>query len=177
MKKNYFIFVFFVFYLVGLDQITKFFVQKILVQNIQYYYTNDFGFRIVKNKDIILTEIPINHFMSLQSFYIFYVLYLLFVLLIVYLFYKYKIIGKNTKESIFIEIGLCFLTSACIGNGLDKFTYDGVIDFIFFKINTTKILVFNFADIFLIIAEILMIIGFIFFIKKNHSKPSIASIY
>jgi lipoprotein signal peptidase len=174
MKKNYFIFIFFVFYLVVLDQITKFFVQKILAPNIQYYYTNDFGFSIVKNKNIILTEIPINHFMSLQNFYILYLLYLLFVFLIVYFFYKYKIIGKNTKESIFIEAGFCFLTSACIGNGLDKWTYGGVIDFIFFKINTTKILVFNFADIFLIIAEILIIVGFIFFIKKIHVKHSIA---
>lgn len=167
IKKNYILFTIFVIFLVSIDQYTKFFIQKNLNYNIEYFITNDIGFRIIKNTNIILTQIRITKFMSLYHFYILYGFFISFVIFVIILFYKLNIIGIDTKDSILIELGLCFLISSAIGNGIDKFIYHGVIDFIFFKITNSKLLVFNFADVFLVIAECFMIIGFILFLRRR----------
>lgn len=71
-----------------------------------------------------------------------------------------------TKDLIILKLGLIILSGGSISNGLERYIYKGVIDYISFPkapIKKTRNIIFNVADFFIFIGCILMILG-IFFI-------------
>ena len=73
----------------------------------------------------------------------------------------YVIAIKNNLR--WLKVGLIFIISGTIGNFIDRLIMNGVIDFISF---TFFPFVFNLADAFLIVGEIMLIIHFMF-LDKN----------
>lgn len=73
------------------------------------------------------------------------------------------------KSSKLLKISLILIISGAIGNIIDFLLYGYVIDFISFEILSYRFPVFNFADCFISIGTILLVISFI---KKNNMKKN-----
>ena len=80
--------------------------------------------------------------------------------LVVFIF-LYVVAIKNKYR--WLKVGLVFIISGTIGNFIDRIAISGVIDFIAFSFFP---FVFNFADVFLIVGAIMLVIHFLF-LDKN----------
>lgn len=153
MNKNiikYLVFIVASAILIAIDQITKSLALKYLHNNKPYVIINNVleltyvenrgaAFGILQNKQVL-----------------FYILTIIVLIVISTLLYKIDDIKSNLLYFIF----LILIFSGAIGNFIDRVKNKYVIDFIYFK--PIDFPVFNFADIYITIACILMIAYLIF---------------
>ena len=68
------------------------------------------------------------------------------------------------------QVALIFIISGAIGNLIDRFKYNAVVDFIDFHINNLHWPAFNFADTYITIGVIIYIIGMIYQYKNKGNE-------
>ncbi|WP_343187857.1 signal peptidase II [Buchnera aphidicola (Periphyllus koelreuteriae)] len=118
--------------------------KKIILSNFNIFYVQNHGlmFEIFSKKNIF------------QNNYL-YKIYIIFTCIIIYKIYYFF---KTNKINIYTFI---FLFSGAIGNFIDRIKYKFVIDFIDFHYKNVHFPIFNLSDI-------SIILGVIFFFKKNN---------
>lgn len=152
---KYLIFIISSIFLISLDQLTKFLATKYLQNNKPYViidnvleltYVENRGaaFGILQNKQIL-----------------FYALTVIVLMVICVLLYKIDSINKNLMYFIF----LILIFSGAIGNFIDRLKNKYVVDFIYFK--PIDFPVFNFADIYITIACVLMLLYLFLFDREK----------
>ena len=158
MKKSilkYSIFVISSIFLITLDQITKHLATKYLQNNkpyvildnvLEFTYVENRGaaFGILQNKQIL-----------------FYALTVIVLVVIFVLLYKVHDIKNNVLYFMF----LILIFSGAIGNFIDRVKNKYVVDFIYFK--PIDFPVFNFADIYITIACVLMLLYLFIFDREK----------
>lgn len=92
-------------------------------------------------------------------------------LVIFYIYYIYVC----KKNYILLRISLILIIGGTIGNFIDRIAFGHVVDFISFVFGSYKFPIFNFADIYLTIGVILLIIHYLFLdnnaiFKKDDKK-------
>ena len=133
--------------LIVIDQVSKILVSNFLKEPVG----NEFvGLEIVTNTGMALgfNEGNIKN-----------ILLTIFVLLIIIRFVKNQIERIDTKTMVAISLVL----AGGIGNLIDRFFRDGVLDFI----KLYKIPIFNLSDVFVVLGWILLVIFIIDFTRKN----------
>lgn len=155
MKKNYFVYILALFFL-SIDLFSK----SIIVSNGRLMYRltvikNFFYINYVKNTGAA--------FSILKGY-----TYIFIILAIIASFYicKFCISDDNKNIEIF---GYSLLLSGIIGNLCDRLFRGYVIDFLSFKIFNYYFPIFNFADIFIVVGAILIIIDLIWG-KRNEVR-------
>ena len=152
---KYFIFVVSSIFLIALDQLTKYFATKYLQHNkpfviidnvleLTYVENRGAAFGILQNKQLL-----------------FYALTVVVLVAICVLLYKID----DFKNNIFYFLFLILIFSGAIGNFIDRLKNKYVVDFIYFK--PIDFPVFNFADIYITIACIFMIIYLFIFDREK----------
>lgn len=142
MKKKYLIITFIFFFI---DLISKQILSRVLelgksikvIKNFFYItlcHNNGAAFSILRDKQILLIIITV-----------------------IALFFIYKYVHKEDLGK-FDSFAFSMITGGILGNLLDRIVYNYVIDFIDFKIFNYDFPVFNFADTFIVIGVILLMI-------------------
>lgn len=142
MKKKYLIITFIFFFI---DLISKQILSRVLelgksikvIKNFFYItlcHNNGAAFSILRDKQILLIIITI-----------------------IALFFIYKYVNKEDLSK-YDSFAFSMITGGILGNLLDRIVYNYVIDFIDFKIFNYDFPVFNFADTFIVIGVILLMI-------------------
>ena len=132
------VYLFFVTFI--LDRFSKFWVFQNLKEK-TLFLTNNLNFVLVKNRGISWG------LLNSHSSALFNVLkFVIFAIIIIFLIHTYLFFKKG--KSIFFET---LILSGAISNLIDRFMYNGVIDFIEFHIGSWSWPVFNLADSFLVI--------------------------
>ena len=160
MKKyiNYIIGAFFVFFLIFIDRITKYFAVVNLKDGGEYslidgvfslYYVENSGaaFGILGGKQIFL--------------------YIVTIAITVFVIFFYIKLPKG-RRFIWLRIISILIVSGAIGNLIDRLTQQYVIDFFYFK--AINFPVFNVADIYVTVGAIALIILLLFYYKENDFK-------
>ena len=154
MKKNkQFVFFLILLTCVAFDQITKIFIDNTLYLNqnlvilknvlsFEKLYNSGAAFSIMQNNTLLLILISV-----ITVFFI-----LIFIL------------KKTAKLSIYNTCALAFISGGAIGNLIDRIFNSYVIDFI--QLDFINFPVFNFADIFINIGVIILVVS-IFICKNN----------
>ncbi len=83
--------------------------------------------------------------------------------LVAFVFFYIISTKKNCK---WVKIALVFVISGTLGNFIDRLALNAVIDFLGFTFGTYNFPVFNFADSFLVVGVIMIVIH-LFFLDKN----------
>ncbi len=160
------------FVLVAIDQVTKHFAVS--------YLKNDNSLTIIK--DILEFEYLENFgaaFGSMQNMqWLFYIITALVLAVLIFVFVKNSLMSKRYStfndeifdikvfnNRIFLNYLLSALAAGAVGNLIDRIAHKYVIDFIYFKI--IDFWVFNFADMCVTVAAILLIIYFLFVYKED----------
>ena len=154
LKKNLIIFyitliTFFV------DRFSKYYILKIFTEKVDYIPVTSFlNFNLVFNKGIAFGLFSFNE----QFYYnIISLIIILSTLIVLILAFKSKGVEKISFSLIF---------GGSLGNIFDRLYYSSVIDFIDLHINNFHWFIFNFADIFISLGVIILIILEIFKKKK-----------
>ncbi len=71
-----------------------------------------------------------------------------------------------SKRSKWLQISLVFIVSGTLGNFIDRLVLSGVIDFLGFTFGSYGFPIFNFADSFLVVGVIMLIIYYLFMDKN-----------
>lgn len=148
MKKRYSLLALFIILVIFIDQISKVLITKnielydkiILIPNFfSLTYTKNFGaaFGLLEGKRILFI------IMSL--------------LVLAYLIYE---LIKNKEKKLYL-FSLTLIIGGIIGNFIDRLAFGYVRDFLDFKIFNYDFAVFNFADSFIVIGVIMLIISMI----------------
>ena len=90
-------------------------------------------------------------------------------------FYLYAM-KKNYR---WLKYALTFVIGGTIGNFIDRLAFNGVTDFLGFIFGSYYFPIFNFADTFLVVGVIMVIVHFLFLdeealIKKNDGKDKVS---
>lgn len=93
----------------------------------------------------------------------FFILFVGFVFLAVILFFLFKL--PNEKKFRIVHICLAAIIAGGIGNMIDRFRFDFVVDFISFVLIHFPI--FNFADCCIVVSVIILFILFLFVFKEK----------
>lgn len=135
-----------------IDQITKLLAVKYLKGNGPYHIIHDFfSLYYVENKGAAFGILQERRTLFLI---------LTAVIIVGILLFIYK---NYNKMSIVLKIALGLLLGGAIGNLIDRVRFGYVIDFLSFKlINRYSFPVFNFADIFIVISTMLIMIIVLF---------------
>lgn len=158
MKRKNFVFIFILMCLfLFIDQVTKWIVVKNLMYGVSMtIIPSFFSLTYVKN-----TGAAWSMFMGNQKF-------LILMSLAFFLFFIFYIYKKETikKEEVFLY---ALLLGGIFGNLMDRLLLNYVIDFLDFDIFGFHFPVFNVADIFIVLAGILLMIK----IMKEESKDEV----
>ena len=138
-----------------IDRASKYYVIELIRNNEKEIYINDF-LNITLNWNM---GVGFGLF-SMTAGIVYHIISALILLIIIYLIYL-MVKGDDPAKLIF---GL--IIGGAAGNLFDRLTYFGVPDFIDFHFNNYHWFTFNFADIFITVGIILMILYEILF-KKN----------
>lgn len=141
--------------LLGLDQFTKYLaIQKLKGQpaivlidgclELQYLENRGSAFGILQNQK-------------------FFILFVGFVFMAVILFFLFKLPGE--KKFRIVHIALSAIVAGGIGNMIDRFRFDYVVDFISFVLINFPI--FNVADCYIVVFTIGLFFLFLFFFKEK----------
>ncbi|MBP5683628.1 MAG: signal peptidase II [Bacilli bacterium] len=144
MKKKYLIITFIFFFV---DLISKIIMSKILevnesikiIKNFFYItlaHNSGAAFSILKDQQILLIIITV-----------------------IALFYIYKYMNKEDMKRL-EGFAFSMITGGILGNLFDRIIYNYVIDFLDFKIFGYDYPIFNFADTFIVIGVILLVINY-----------------
>lgn len=135
-----------------IDQLTKFFI---------------YGKNLSIIGDFLVIESVMNTGAAFSAFsgasWFFIIMTIPFIITIPYLICTNKI-----SSHIFYKLSLGFILGGMLGNFLDRCIFSAVRDFIYFK--TINFAIFNFADMFLCIGTIMLIIYIIFMHDKWKKK-------
>ena len=82
----------------------------------------------------------------------------------------YLIVGKKLGKTKFLGITLGLLLGGIVGNLIDRIALAGVRDFIYFK--SINFAIFNFADAFITIGTIMLVVYILFLWKKSDKVKS-----
>jgi len=153
IKFNFFLFLLFVF-LIFLDQLSKFIVIKYLslFQSVEVMpflnltFVVNYGFAFGFLNEPSLNQIFVSFFIAMIIIYFFYLLF-------------------KTQDKSF-QINLLLIISGAVGNFIDRIIRGFVIDFIDIYVTNYHWPAFNFADSFISIGFIIMIINILFYKKK-----------
>ncbi|QUH31737.1 signal peptidase II [Vallitalea guaymasensis] len=137
-----------------LDQIIKILINTYWIDN-YYDISNKIAIKPMLNKDYSYVNSTFGIDMSLQT----HIILISLVLLVLIIIYKY-ILANNTNLRLLV-LGLNLLIAGCICSLSDKFLWAGSLDYICVK----GLLVLDLKDIYLIVAEIILIIWII--IKRD----------
>ncbi|GMQ60054.1 hypothetical protein AN1V17_44540 [Vallitalea sediminicola] len=133
-----------------LDQIIKLLINVYWIDN--YYDINSkMAFKPMLNKDYSYVNSTFGIDISLQI----HIILIILVLLILIIIYKY--ISANNLNLKVLAQGLSLLIAGCICSLLDKILWSGSLDYICLK----GLLILDLKDIYLMIAEIILIIWII----------------
>ncbi|MCI5840175.1 MAG: signal peptidase II [Peptoniphilaceae bacterium] len=136
-----------------IDRISKIYAYKFLIENTIKIPL--FSFYYLENKGAAFGILQ-NHRFLFLTFTILVIVFLLF--------YFIKNRDRNSK---FIKLAISFIISGALGNLYDRIVSGYVIDFIY--TNLFPFAVFNFADVFVVLGCIMMII-YLFLEDDNDSK-------
>ncbi len=153
--KNLF-FLLFIIILFSVDRITKLKVIRHQLTNENYIYINDFlNFDLIWNTGVGFGLLSSESTFIYNSITIF---IFLIILAIIYLIFK---------SNVFEKILYMFILGGALGNLYDRIFYFAVPDFIDLHFKGFHWFTFNFADIFITIGIILLIIRELFLKEKN----------
>lgn len=160
MRKNKNIFILFVDLLVVLtllifDQYTKYWAIVRLKSNAP----------IVIWKDVLELKYLENRgsaFGMLQN-QKFFILFVGFVFMAVILFFLFKL--PRTKKFFVVHVALAAIVAGGLGNIIDRFRFDYVVDFVYFVLIDFPI--FNMADCYIVVFTILLFLLFMFVYKES----------
>lgn len=93
----------------------------------------------------------------------FFILFVGFVFMSVLLFFLYKLPGK--KKYFVVHMSLSAIIAGGLGNMIDRFRFDYVVDFISFVLINFPI--FNVADCYIVVFTILLFLLFLFVYKES----------
>ena len=154
MKKKYFIITFLFFFI---DLISKVVMSKILevnenikvIKNFFYLtlaHNNGAAFSILKDRQILLI-----------------------IMTVIALFFIYKYMNKEDMNRL-EGFAFSMITGGILGNLFDRVVYNYVIDFLDFKIFGYDYPIFNFADTFIVIGVILLVINYFKELRNERSS-------
>ncbi len=154
MKKKYFIITFLFFFI---DLISKVVMSKILevnesikvIKNFFYLtlaHNNGAAFSILKDRQILLI-----------------------IMTVIALFFIYKYMNKEDMNKL-EGFAFSMITGGILGNLFDRVVYNYVIDFLDFKIFGYDYPIFNFADTFIVIGVILLVINYFKELRNERSS-------
>ena len=153
LKKNLIIF-YITFITFFVDRLSKYYILKILPDNIDYIPITSFlNFNLIFNKGIAFGLFSFN-----EQFY-YNIITIIIVLITLVIFFM--AIKSNGIE----KISFSLIFGGSLGNIFDRLYYSAVIDFIDIYVNNFHWFIFNFADIF-ITSGVVMLIIFELFKKK-----------
>lgn len=92
-----------------------------------------------------------------------FLLFIGFVFMAVILFFLFKL--PETKKFVSVHILLAVIIAGGVGNMIDRCRFDYVVDFIYFCLIDYPI--FNVADIYIVVATIILFILFLFVMKEK----------
>lgn len=90
-------------------------------------------------------------------------LFIGFIFMAVILFFLMKL--PETKKFVSVHLLLSVIIAGGVGNMIDRFRYDYVVDFIYFVLIDYPI--FNVADIYIVVATIVLFVLFLFVMKEQ----------
>ena len=151
---------FIIFFLVALDQISKFLIINNLETNQSENIFNLLSFTFVKNYGVAFS------FLNNESFNMSGLIVLLVFLICIILFlYIFTSVFKE-KFSVVEYFAFSLILAGGLGNFIDRVSYGFVIDFIDISFNPY---IFNLADSYVTIGILIYIIKSLFFNKENES--------
>ena len=161
LNKKSIINLFIVIIIFSLDRISKFYVISQSEKNLSYdlFESKFLNINLVWNEGIAFGLLSFNkdHFYNLLTI-------LIIVLIIIIFFMILKNIG-------FKKYSLLMVLGGALGNLYDRIYFKAVPDFIDFHIGNFHWFIFNFADVFISLGVIFMIIYELFLSnKKNHEN-------
>lgn len=141
--------------LVFIDQISKFFAVRFLKDANEFpLIKNVFVLEYLENRGAAFGMLQGKQFFFFFSFILLAVLVLLF-------FHKVP----ATKRYLPLSICVIFISAGAIGNSIDRFRHQYVVDFFYFK--PINFPVFNVADIYVTLATIALILLILFYYKEE----------
>lgn len=131
-------------FLILIDQITK--------RMAKYYFEKNIFVSILGFSNVLTCNKGIS-FSLLENYKIAYLLKYISLFFLMILIYKY-IYSESQAE----KIALNFMISGAISNIIDRFLFKGVIDFIHFNPRIMSPIIFNFADLFLTVGALMLMV-------------------
>ncbi len=139
----------------ALDRFSKVYVINLIEKNQSEIFINDYlNITLNWNRGIAFGLLSFN---ATTIYHLISILILTIIIYLIYLMVKSDLLGK---------ILFALIIGGAAGNLFDRFTYFAVPDFIDFHVESFHWFTFNFADIFISIGIILMIINEFFMRKK-----------
>lgn len=146
------------FGIVLIDQVIKYFiVHNIQLSEVVHVIPNFFYLTYVKNTGgawSLLNSVP----------------YLLIIVSFIFLILFNHYLLKKKEISLFEVISFGFIMGGVLGNLIDRVMVSGVIDYIGFKFGSYYYPIFNFADIFIVVGMLLVILKEFGGEKYEHSR-------
>ena len=158
-KKNFYIYLFFVFLIFIFDRLSKIYVINESLKNLDNFIFKStyLNIRLIWNEGIAFGLFSFDDKVLYHSIS----LLILFIILVII----YMII----KSDGFKKFSLMLILGGALGNFCDRIVYGAVPDYIDFHVNGFHWFIFNIADIFISIGVFALIILEIFD-KKNYEK-------
>ena len=159
-KKNFYIYLFFVFLIFIFDRLSKIYVINESLKNLDNFIFKStyLNIRLIWNEGIAFGLFSFDDKVLYQSIS----LLILFIILVII----YMII----KSDGFKKFSLMLILGGALGNFYDRIVYGAVPDYIDFHVNGFHWFIFNIADIFISIGVFALIILEIFDNKNNEKN-------
>ena len=157
--KNFYVYLFFVFFIFISDRLSKIYIINESLKNLDNFILKStyLNIRLIWNEGIAFGLLSFDDKVLYHSLSI--------LILIIILTIIYMIIKSNGSK----KFSLILILGGALGNFYDRIAYGAVPDFIDFHLNGFHWFIFNIADIFISIGVFALIILEIFD-KKNHEK-------
>jgi signal peptidase II len=158
-SKNFYVYLFFVFFIFISDRLSKIYIINESLKNLDNFILKStyLNIRLIWNEGIAFGLLSFDDKVLYHSLSI--------LILIIILTIIYMIIKSNGSK----KFSLILILGGALGNFYDRIAYGAVPDFIDFHLNGFHWFIFNIADIFISIGVFALIILEIFD-KKNHEK-------
>ena len=158
-SKNFYVYLFFVFFIFISDRLSKIYIINESLKNLDNFILKStyLNIRLIWNEGIAFGLLSFDDKVLYHSLSI--------LILIIILTIIYMIIKSNGSK----KFSLILILGGALGNFYDRIAYGAVPDFIDFHLNGFHWFIFNISDIFISIGVFALIILEIFD-KKNHEK-------
>ena len=135
-----------------LDRLSKYFILKLSnsVEEFNISVTSFLNFNLVWNNGIAFGLFSFN-----EQFYYNIITLVIIIITLVILFFAIKSAGVE-------KIGFSMIFGGSLGNIFDRLYYSAVVDFIDININNIHWFIFNFADIFITIGVLVLVLFEVF---------------